>query len=49
LNLDTALITVASAGLWLVGCCAFVSAAQEWVQDRSEKSARERRLSQLCD
>jgi hypothetical protein len=49
LNLDTALITVTSAGLWLVGCCAFVSAAQEWVHHRSEKSARQHRVSELCD
>ncbi len=49
LDFDLALMTVTSSALWLIGCCAFVSAAQEWVQGRSEESQRRRRLSDLCD
>jgi len=49
MDLDLYLMTVASAGLWLVGCCAFISAAQEWAHDRAERLKRRRRLSQLCD
>jgi hypothetical protein len=49
LNLDLALMNVVSAGLWLVGCCAFSSAAQEWAVGRSEELKRRRRLSELSD
>ena len=49
MSVDLALMTVAGAGLWLLGCCAFTSAAQEWAAGRSEELKRRRRLSQLSD
>jgi hypothetical protein len=43
------LMTLVGSGLWLVGCCAFISAAQEWAAGRSEELRRRRRLSELSD
>jgi hypothetical protein len=49
LSVDLALMNLVSAGLWLVGCRAFVSAAQEWAAGRAEELKRRRRLSELSD
>jgi hypothetical protein len=48
-DLQLTLMTLVSAGLWLVGCYAFISAAQEWALGRSEELKRRRRLSELSD